>query len=236
MTWVKICGTTSFEDASCAMGAGADALGFIFYPGSARYIEPQAARLIVARLPEKIEKIGVFVDQPSETILSIAAKVGLTAVQLLANDDPFLAEQLAGGHHPHFKQLWPKERPPVKILVAVSMRADPLAGVAKAKEWKAELVHAFLLDSGSLTQHGGTGVTFDWKASSDAADVIRTLGKIVVAGGLNPSNVGDAMRILKPWGVDVVSGVEAQPGKKNAGKVQAFVTAVRQADQAEKSA
>jgi phosphoribosylanthranilate isomerase len=236
MTWIKICGTTSFDDAACAMRAGADALGFIFYPGSARYIEPQAARLIVARLPEKIEKIGVFVGQPSDTILSTAAKVGLTGVQLLVDDDPFLAEQLADGRHPRFRELWPKDRPPLKILVAVSMRMDPQAGLAKAKEWRPELVHAFLLDSGSLTQHGGTGVPFDWKASSSAAGVLRGLGKIAVAGGLTPSNVVEAMGILKPWGVDVVSGVEAQPGKKDPDKVQTFIAAVRQADQSKKSA
>jgi phosphoribosylanthranilate isomerase len=236
MTWIKICGTTSFDDATSAIRAGADALGFIFYPASPRYIEPQAARLIVARLPEKIEKVGVFVDQTSDAVLATAAKVGLTSVQLPVNDDPFLAEQLAQGCHPRFDDLWPRDRPRLKILAAVSMRTDLETGLARAKEWNAELVWAFLLDSASLTQHGGTGIAFDWKASSSAADEIRGLGKIVVAGGLTPSNVGQAMRILRPWGVDVVSGVEAQPGKKDPEKVQAFVRAVRQADQAEKSA
>ena len=230
MTWIKICGTTSLEDAVLAMRAGADALGFIFYPGSARYIEPQAARQIVARLPEKIEKVGVFVDQPSDAILSLAAKVGLTAVQLLVSDDPFLAEQLADPQNPQFKKMWPKGRPALKILVAVSMRTDPEAGVAKAKEWKAGEVYAFLLDSGSLTQHGGTGTTFDWQAASAKAEDLRALGRIAVAGGLNSANVGEAMSILKPWGVDVVSGVEAQPGKKDPEKVKAFISAVRGAE------
>ena len=93
--------------------------------------------------------------------------------------------------------------------------------------WRPEVVHAFLADSGNSSTYGGTGTTFDWQTSSPSFEVIARLGRVVVAGGLNPGNVTDAIRILRPWGVDVSSGVEATPGKKDPRKVRAFVAAVR---------
>jgi len=228
MTWVKICGITNPEDALTAVNAGADALGFVFYEPSPRYVEPQTVRQIVARLPERVERVGVFVGLSSDAMLSIAAKADLTAMQLLVDEDPILAEQFAEGRHPRAKQLWPAGRPYPKVFVALSMKGNTAAAIAQVKEWKASLVHGFLLDSGSVAQPGGTGQTFDWEASLSAIEEVRQLGNIVAAGGLTPANVREAVGILKPWGVDVSSGVEAKPGKKDPEKVRSFMNAVRE--------
>jgi phosphoribosylanthranilate isomerase len=227
MTWVKICGITNPEDALTAVNAGADALGFVFYEPSPRYVEPQVVRQIGVRLPERVERVGVFVGHQSDRMLAIAAKAGLTAVQLLGEEDPVLAPQFADGRHPRGKNLLPKGWPNVKVLVALSMR-DPAAALAQAKEWDAKRVRAFLLDSGSPAKPGGTGQVFDWNASLAAVEQIRNLGNIVAAGGLTPENVGRAVDILKPWGVDVSSGVEASPGKKDPEKVRSFIRAAKE--------
>jgi phosphoribosylanthranilate isomerase len=216
MTWVKICGITNLEDARAAVEAGADALGFVFYPNSPRYVDPKAARSIVAALPASIEKIGVFVDEAPQSLAGIARRVGLTGLQL------------------HLDVSRIQQQP--KSLVA-------LRGV---KQYVALRVHGFLgsefpiplgialdgvvLDSGTLLEPGGTGRTFDWERSRALVGRIKQLANVVVAGGLTPANVRSAMRILEPWGVDVASGVEALPGKKDPEKVRAFITAVRDTD------
>jgi phosphoribosylanthranilate isomerase len=217
MTWIKICGMTNLEDALVAVEAGADAVGFVFYEKSPRYIRPEAAREIVEKLPAKLEKVGVFVNETENSISYVADEAMLTAVQMHGDDeDPHIADLVVGF------------RPHIRILAAVSMqRPNP---VEWARMWNPNVVHAFLADSGSPSQHGGTGRAFDWAASSGAIGQIKKLGRLVLAGGLTPDNVAAAIDIIKPWGVDVASGVESRPGKKDPEKVRAFVKAVRAAD------
>jgi len=214
MTWTKICGITNLEDALTAVDAGADALGFVFYESSPRRIDPEAARKIVKELPEMIEKVGVFVNQSEESICVLADAAGLTAVQLHGdNEDPHVADLIA------------ERRPHLKVVVGISMQHPKPE--AWAMMWHPDVVHAFLVDSGNSSNYGGTGKTFNWQASQRSIAEIARLGRVVVAGGLTPGNVTAAIRLLRPWGVDVASGVETRPGKKDREKVRAFVAAVR---------
>jgi phosphoribosylanthranilate isomerase len=217
MTWVKICGTTNLEDALVAVEAGADAVGFVFYENSPRSVTVERAREIVEKLPARVEKVGVFVNEPEDALLAVADGAGLTAVQMHGDhEDPRVADLIV------------KRRPEVKVLAAISMRHPNPAGWAMM--WHPDSVQAFLLDSGTSSKHGGTGEVFDWAAALPALEDIRRLAKVVAAGGLTSANVGTAIEILKPWGVDVASGVEARPGKKDPEKVRAFVRAVREMD------
>ncbi len=217
MTWVKICGMTNLQDALVAVDAGADAVGFLFYEKSPRHVTMEKAREICEKLPEGVEKVGVFVNQTEQTLLSVAGSVGLTAVQMHGDNED-----------PHVADLVVQRKPSVKVLAAISMRRPNPTG--RAMRWRPESVDAFLLDSGNASNHGGTGEVFDWGAAIPALDEIKRLGRIVAAGGLTPRNVGLAIETLRPWGVDVVSGVEASPGKKDPEKVRAFVRAVREMD------
>lgn len=217
MTWVKICGMTNLEDALVAVDAGADAVGFVFYEKSPRSISVEAAREIVPKLPPGVEKVGVFVNKKEGTLCDIADRTGLTSVQMHGDDED-----------PHVGDLVVAQRPGLKILAAISMSQECPDG--RAMMWHPGTVHAFLVDSGVSSKHGGTGAVFNWPASVPALENIKRLGRLVAAGGLTPENVGEAIRILKPWGVDVASGVEASPGKKDPEKVRAFVRAVREAD------
>jgi phosphoribosylanthranilate isomerase len=217
MTWIKICGTTNLEDALVAVEAGADAVGFVFYEKSPRKIGVEAAREIVKKLPESVEKVGVFVNEVGETLCEVADRAGLTSIQMHGdNEDPRVADLVAA------------KRPQLKVLAAISMsRKNPDSW---AMMWHPEVVHCFLVDSGDSSKQGGTGTTFDWRASLLMLENIKKLGRVVAAGGLTSENVAEAIGILKPWGVDVASGVEARPGKKDPGKVRAFVRAVRAAE------
>jgi phosphoribosylanthranilate isomerase len=219
MTWIKICGITNLEDALTAVDAGADALGFVFYEKSPRRVDPEAAREIVARLPAKIEKIGVFVDDATEQIREIARRVGLTAVQVYLGDaDPKRAQE----------------------LLDESQTAQKLIAVFSPDHWGEEdlvltgtvnkTFYALMLDSGSNTMPGGTGKTFQWNKAQAMIQFLGTRVPIIVAGGLTPLNVGEAIGLFQPWGVDVSSGVEAKPGKKDPEKVRSFVAAVRSAE------
>ncbi len=217
MTWVKICGTTNLDDALTAVDAGADALGFVFYEKSPRRIEPETARKIVEELPSTVEKVGVFVNQSEESICAMADGIGLSAIQLHGDhEDPRVADMVV------------KHRPHLKIVAGISMLHPMPEGCAMM--WRPDVVHAFLVDSGNSSRYGGTGKTFDWQANQARIEIIAALGRVVVAGGLSAGNVTEAIRILKPWGVDVASGVEATPGKKDPEKVRAFVAAVRSAE------
>ena len=217
MMWIKICGITNLEDALTAVDAGVDALGFIFHEKSPRKIDPETARRVVKELPPTVEKVGVFVNQTENSIGAMADGVGLTAVQLHGDDmDPHVADLIA------------QQRPHLKVIVGISMHHPTPEGWAMM--WSPEVVHAFLVDSGTSSKYGGTGQTFDWQMSQPGIETIARLGRVIVAGGLNPGNVSGALRILKPWGVDVASGVEAAPGKKDPHKVRAFVDAVRRAE------
>src|SRR5690242_5882103 len=217
MTWVKICGMTNLEDALTAVDAGADAVGFVFYEKSPRCVSVETAREIVENLPEAVEKVGVFVNEQEELICSVADDARLTIVQMHGDKED-----------PHVADLVVRHRPQTKVLAAISMNHP--SPQDRAMMWHPDSVQAFLLDSGTSSKHGGTGVSFDWKAAVQVLEQIKRLGKVIAAGGLTPWNVEDALTVLHPWGVDVVSGVEASPGKKDPDKMRAFVKAVRSCD------
>jgi phosphoribosylanthranilate isomerase len=217
MIWIKICGTTNLEDALTAVSAGADALGFVFYEKSPRNIDVESARQIVQSLPLHVDKVGVFVNEPVEKILETVRRAGLTAAQLhgVESRKPAFIEALKAG----------RELKVFLVLPGTEMRS--------ALEWNVNgerSISAVFFDSEAPQQPGGTGRIFDWKAAASGIQAISGRLKVVVAGGLNSNNVGDAIRILEPWGVDVVSGVEAMPGKKDPEKIRAFVDAVRRAE------
>lgn len=224
MTWVKICGITNLEDALLAVDAGADALGFVFYEKSPRNVKPEEVRRIAAKLPKAIERVGVFVRESAEEVRTVATRSGVTAVQTCI--DAALPQNGADCAC-CFEQLTKKE-PILRLIPVLSMRTQRPEGPAMM--WDPDAVHAFLLDSSFGGQPGGTGQPFDWAASQAATKVIKSLANVILAGGLTPANVSEAMRILQPWGVDVASGVEASPGRKDPQKVRAFVAAVREAD------
>lgn len=216
MTWVKICGMANLEDALTAVEAGADAVGFVFYEKSPRKISVEAAREIVRKLPETVEKVGVFVNELPERVSAVADDVGLTAVQFhgdeYENPEKYVVSRKAFFCLPAIETMrkW-------KNSVFFTFRHFPnLAGV--------------MLDSGTREARGGTGKTFAWGEAHGFVKTIGTLHPIVIAGGLAPANVEWVIGFLNPWGVDVASGVEARPGKKDPVKVRAFVKAVRDAD------
>ncbi len=216
MTWIKICGTTSLEDALLSVEAGADALGFIFAE-SPRRIEPERAREIIMELPARIEKVGVFVDPALEYVRKVAQLTGITRIQLQGDEQPGLLRAVE-------KSL--PSRPITKAMgVDAHLREALLALNGSAA------MDSILLDSGSSTQRGGTGKVFDWPAAKEAITQSGLNLRWIIAGGLKPENVGEAIRLFKPWGVDVVSGVESHPGKKDANKLKNFVAAVRAAEE-----
>ena len=212
-TWIKICGTTSLQDALSSIEAGADALGFIFAP-SKRRILPENAQKIIRELPPDIEKIGVFLDAGAMGIRQVLREVELTGIQMHGE----------GEFPPEVYSYLPEDRRDrlrkIKTVIVsedFELRFDSYAAVAGA-------VDTWLLDSGA-----GSGQTFDWQSARKTLG--NRQGRFVVAGGLNPENVGDAIRTFSPWGVDVVSGVEREPGRKDPKKLKAFVAAVRKAEQ-----
>lgn len=218
MTWIKICGTTNLEDARAAAEAGADAVGFVFAE-SPRRVAPEAAAKIAGALPAGVEKIGVFVHHPPAQVRVLVEQAGLTGIQL-HGDEKDLAEE---------RELlpWAEERG-LRVILAVSALEDTGAGLKRLRSGAHR--PAMLLDSMTPSLRGGTGVTWDWKRFAPFVDAIRETVDVVVAGGLKAENVQEAIRVLHPWGVDVVSGVEREPGKKDHKKVQAFVAAVRAAE------
>jgi len=224
MTWVKICGITNIEDAVTAVEAGADALGFVFYQKSPRYVDPLAARAIIEQLPKNIEKVGVFANASAEQVKSVAIDANVTAVQVYVG----ASLQTRSDRECGFERVARETR--LKLIPVLPMRQEE--SEPPAMRWKPEAVYAFLLDSSSSAKPGGTGCAFDWTAHHGFARAVQSVAKVIVAGGLTPTNIGDAMRILEPWGVDVASGVEASPGKKDPKKVKQFVAAVRRGDEA----
>ncbi len=230
MTWIKICGITNLEDALTAVDAGADALGFIFYEKSRRKIDPEAARRIVAELPPKVEKVGVFVLQGSQSASQIAEQVGLTSlqihVQLPLPDQPSQDRELGAvsAARPHKFYL----AMPAAWFLGDGPAAANLSSFVERKPERP--FDRILLDSGTPEQPGGTGKAFDWEKAAARFEEMSAGINVIVAGGLNSGNVSEAIRVLKPWGVDVASGVEASPGKKDPEKVRAFVRAVRETE------
>ena len=202
---VKVCGITTVQDALEAAEEGAAALGFNFYPGSPRYVAPDSARDITARLPPFVTPVGVFVNAgtPQEVEL-MARRAGVSAIQLHGDESAEFCLQLAS---------WP-------VIRAVRIGARPVAEVMEPYP-----VRALLLDYRDDENFGGTGRTLDWEALSGRHWPLP----VILAGGLRPDNLRSAIRSVRPWAVDVCSGVEASPGRKDRGKLRAFMREVRDA-------
>jgi phosphoribosylanthranilate isomerase len=241
MTWVKICGITNLEDALIAVEAGADALGFVFYEKSPRNVAPETVREIVTQVPVNIEKVGVFVGNSPEKFLEIVHGSGLTGSQhyfdLNARASNGGAAYGAECFPPGFKNYlalpaeWLLEsKDSASHLVSSLVQAAEKMRSRPGSEAFLAFLQTIFLDSGNLQQPGGTGVAFDWRKAAPIVEHLQQVVKVVVAGGLNPANVSEAIQILQPWGIDVSSGVESKPGKKDREKVRAFVAAVRQAE------
>ncbi len=205
MTRVKICGITRVEDAQSAVEAGADALGFIFIPHTPREVDPPHAAAIVRSLPPFVTTVGVFADRPAEELESIASLCGLTAVQLVGEEDPEYCVKL---RHPVIKGI----------------RVRTAADVARASAYRN--TQAILLDAFVEGHRGGTGALFPWEWARGAS----RYGRIIVAGGLTPANVRHVVQELHPYAVDVSSGVEVSPGRKDPDKIRKFIAEVRRAD------
>jgi phosphoribosylanthranilate isomerase len=219
--WIKICGNTNLEDAQLAAELGADAVGFVFAPGPRQVTAEQVAH-ITPHLPENVECVGVFHTLDAAEIVAAAQESGLTAVQLHGGVSAELTRQL--------DQIFSGQ---VKLIQTVHWNVD--AGDASAallsrqlKQIAAEdLLDRVLIDSKVGAATGGTGVPFDWNAAQAALAEARNGLKLIIAGGLREDNVANAISRLNPWGVDVSSGVEAQPGKKSPEKLAAFIHAAR---------
>ena len=239
MTWIKICGMTNLDDALVAVDAGADAVGFVFYEKSPRCVTVERAKEIVEKLPEEVEKVGVFAGESLTQALEKTLLVGFDSIQEypmtrigLGEDSGSKATGVDG-----LKMYWAF---PVAMFLGEGAKniagflpqqpRSSLSMMIASPEQAPPPPITLVLDAGSSQQPGGTGRTFDWQEAQRSVEQLSGHWKIVVAGGLRPDNVGKAIDILHPWGVDVVSGVEASPGKKDPEKVRAFVRAVREMD------
>lgn len=214
--WIKICGNTSLADAQLVAEAGADAAGFVFAPSPRRVTADQVAE-IVPHLPPALERIGVFVDATLEEIAATVDKAGLTGVQLHFDVPPALPARLRGRFGPGLRIL--------RVVHFDSAAGERVAAVAADTN-----LDVLLVDSRAAGAVGGTGLTYDWNAARRSIFDSAAQMKLVAAGGLTPENVAEAIATLRPWGVDVVSGVESVPGRKDAAKVQAFIATVRGAE------
>jgi phosphoribosylanthranilate isomerase len=205
-TRVKICGITRLEDAQRAADLGAAALGFNFYPPSPRYIGPAAASAIIRCLPSSVTAVGVFANETDAGhLISLAREAGVAAVQVHGPAFPVLDELLAA----------------FTLAVAVAVREG-----FKPEDLRRLKASVYLLDAFDPVLPGGTGKTFDWSAAREA----KQYGPIILAGGLTPENVARAVREVRPFAVDVASGVESAPGIKDPVKLRAFFAAVAEAD------
>ncbi|MCL4246468.1 MAG: phosphoribosylanthranilate isomerase [Candidatus Dadabacteria bacterium] len=201
MVRIKVCGITSLEDALAAVDSGADALGFVFYEGSKRYIPPAEARRITDALPPFAATVGVFVNASPEEISAVVTESGIGVVQLHGDETPELASRIPF---------------PVIKAVRVADRIDP-------GEVELYPVQAILFDKRSDDMYGGTGKSFDWSILR-GLDIGR---KVILSGGLTADNVAEAIGVARPYAVDVSSGVEDSPGRKNHLKLRQFIQAVR---------
>jgi phosphoribosylanthranilate isomerase len=199
---IKICGITRIEDALAAVAAGADAIGLVFYAKSPRAVTPAQAKAIVAALPPFVTSVGLFVDMPRAELRQLLAEVPLDLLQFHGDESP---EDCAGHGRPFIKAL--RVKPGDDVAAAIA-RYSEAAGI--------------LLDTYVPGTPGGTGEAFDWSlVPRDAAK------PVVLAGGLTPDNVGDAVRQVRPYAVDVSGGVEASKGIKDAAKIKAFIQRAR---------
>ena len=201
-TRVKICGITNLADAQAAVEAGADALGFNFYEKSPRHISLATAAEITKKLPPFVMRVGVFVNAPEEFVLRAIAEAGLTMLQFHGDESPEFCTQFG----------------------LMSMKAFRIRDEKSLQELANYQTGAFLLDAYSADARGGTGEKFNWDLAVEA----QKFGKpIFLAGGLTPENVAEAVKKVNPFAVDVSSGVESAPGKKDHAKVKAFIEAAK---------
>ena len=203
MTLVKICGVTSVADAGVAVDAGADLIGLIFYPPSPRYVTSEQAGAIVATLPADLPAVGVFVNESFETITQVARQSGISRVQLHGNESPELCRRLP----------WP------------CIKTFRFTEQVQPEMMPDYPVDAYLIEGFHGELYGGGGVKADWHRVASLHDY----GRIILAGGLTPDNVREAIGVVHPYAVDVCSGVEATPGTKDAAKVRAFVKRAKSA-------
>jgi phosphoribosylanthranilate isomerase len=202
---IKICGITNVEDADVAVKAGADALGFVMYRKSPRWVEPAVARSIIDGLPPFVSAVGVFVNEEAEKVRTLMDECGFALAQLHGDESALYCQNLA---RPVLKAIRLKDRGTFLALAEFQGRAN---------------VRGVLIDAFSDQTYGGTGQTVDWALAHEAA----RSAPIILAGGLNPTNVAEAVQAVRPYGVDVSSGVEKSPGKKDPDKVKAFIEAAR---------
>ena len=201
ITRVKICGMTNLEDAQCAVAAGADALGFVFYKKSPRYVHPEKVQQIVSALPPFVTTVGLFVNADPDTIIQTMRITGLSTIQLHGDESP---EDCCLDPYP--------------VIKAVRVKgADSLTGVENYH------VSALLLDAWNDQQYGGTGESFDWQLAKKMTGCLP----IILAGGLTPDNVAQAIEVVNPYAVDVSSGVEESPGCKDHNKIREFIKKVK---------
>ncbi|MCK4508161.1 MAG: phosphoribosylanthranilate isomerase [Desulfuromonadales bacterium] len=203
MPRVKICGITNIEDARHASECGADALGFVFYPGSSRFIDPDRARRIIAELPPLVSTVGLFVNEHPARIREMVEFCGLNTVQLHGDEEP---DQCC--------------YPPCRVIKALRLKSTMESSLFASYQ-----VSALLLDAYVPNQLGGTGHCCDW----EQAATIAAQHRVILAGGLNPENVAEAVRQVHPYGVDVSSGIEVKPGQKDPEKVARFIRMAKEA-------
>jgi phosphoribosylanthranilate isomerase len=206
MVLVKICGITNYPDAQAAVEAGANSLGLNFYPRSPRFIAKADAAKIRIRLPGNVESVGVFVNASAADVAALYRDVRFAAAQLHGDETSEVVKELSR-----------------LLKVVKAFRVDANFPLEKLEEYPEAA--AFLLDAAEAGQFGGTGHTTDW----DLARKATASHRIILAGGLTIENVGDAIRIVRPYGVDVASGVESKPGRKDHGKLREFIQEVRRA-------
>ena len=203
MVKIKICGITNLDDAMAAVDLGADALGFNFYKKSPRCIEPQRAAEIIAQLPPFVVPIGIFVNEKEDRIRETVSLACLQAIQFHGDETPEFCQRFGS-----------------RVIKAFQVKNKE-----SLKHMSHYRVSAYLLDSYREGVRGGTGTTFDWHL----AVVAKTFGRIILAGGLNPDNVAEAVRLVQPYGIDVAGGVEREKGIKDHVKLRTFIAEARRA-------
>ena len=199
---IKVCGITRYEDAKAAVGLGVDAIGFIFYPRSPRYVQPEAAREIIKRVPPYVSKVGVFVDEDPQRVHDTIAFTGIDTLQLHGQEDPQYCGRFT-------------------VSVVKAFRVGPQTPPIEFDRYPAS---GFLLDTWDKDSAGGTGKTFDWSIARRAC---LAHDNIILAGGLGPTNLLEALEAVGPYGVDLNSGIEVKPGIKNPHKMREAVTVAR---------
>ncbi len=204
MVRIKICGITNLEDALLCARAGVDAIGFVFHRKSKRFVKPKTAQLIINKLPVFINKVAVITENKVELMIDLA-KIGFDTFQLYFDIDSKIRSKFPG----------------IKFIRAIRLKGNSVEGLDKEKE---KLYDAYLIDAFHSDLLGGTGITVDWELACDFVKKSRL--PVILAGGLSPKNIKEAIKKVMPYGVDVSSGVEKEPGKKDEKKVLDFVHCV----------